>query len=86
MTSLGNLNSTILSTKFLTSSKVSTAETPFFNIYSTIAFSIVGIVLICAMITVILMYKIRLNYLIKRQINQLKRIDQQLGIERDFNY
>lgn len=85
MTSFDELNSTLSTKKFSTSSKIPDA-TPFFNIYSTITFTIIGIVLIFAMISVVLIYKIRLNYLIKRQINQLKRIDQQMGIERDFTY
>lgn len=54
------------------------------NIYTIIIVAIVALVLIVAMISGVMVYKIRLNYLIKRQINQLKRIDEQLGVKKDY--
>ncbi|RNA18841.1 hypothetical protein BpHYR1_023911 [Brachionus plicatilis] len=57
MTSLDDLNSTISSTRISTSNKIP-SPSPFFNIYSTITFSIIGIVLIAAMITTVLFHLI----------------------------
>lgn len=68
------------------SNKITSADrdNSLLNIYTIIIVAIVALVLIVAMISGVMVYKIRLNYLIKRQINQLKRIDEQLGIKKDY--
>ena len=58
--------------------------TPKVNIYFVVGMSIGGFVSLCLMITVVVLYKIRANYLLKRQINQFRRIDQQLNLDRVY--
>lgn len=82
---LFNLSVVTTSTSITTeSNKTIVHENYLLNVYTTIVIAIVAIVLIMAMLTGIVIYKIRVNYLIKRQINQLKRIDKQLELERHY--
>ena len=54
------------------------------NVYFVVGMSIGGFVSLCLMVTVVVLYKIRANYLLKRQINQFRRIDQQLNLDRVY--
>ena len=58
---------------------------PIFDTYTIIAICSICLVLILAMITAIVFYKLRTKYLLKRQINQFKRIDAQLGLDRIYH-
>ncbi|CAF0742766.1 unnamed protein product [Brachionus calyciflorus] len=80
ITTATTIGSTIKSTT------TTSGDSSFFNMYSTITFSILAFVLIVAMLTAIVIYKMRIKYLIKRQIIQLKRVDAQLGRERQYVY
>jgi hypothetical protein len=58
---------------------------PVFDTYTIIAICSICLVLILAMITALVFYKLRIKYLLKRQINQFKRIDAQLGLDRIYH-
>jgi hypothetical protein len=58
---------------------------PVFDTYTIIAICSICLVLILAMITAMVIYKLRTKYLLKRQINQFKRIDAQLGLDRIYH-
>ena len=49
-----------------------------------IALGLVVFVVVAIMVTIVTVYKIRSNYLLKRQINQFKRIDAQLGLDQKY--
>lgn len=49
------------------------------NLYLMISMIVGGLVVIILGILAVVWYKMRVNYLLQRQINMFKRIDQQLG-------
>jgi uncharacterized membrane protein YciS (DUF1049 family) len=67
-----------------TNEKVVFRDNHLLNVYTIIIVAIVACVLISGMAMAVVIYRIRVNYLLQRQINQLKRIDQQLGLEHDY--
>lgn len=54
------------------------------NIYTIVSIVTAGLVCIAFMVTTIILYKIRINYLLERQLNQFRRIDAQLRLD-DLN-
>lgn len=67
-----------------TTSSQPESQNSFFNMYTAICFGIIGFIIALGMVSAIVIYKIKTDYLLKRQVNQLKRIDRQLGIERIY--
>ena len=57
---------------------------PYFDVYTSVAIIVIGCVIICLVVASLVAYKMRINYKLQRQVNMFKRIDQQLGREREY--
>jgi hypothetical protein len=49
-----------------------------------VALVLIVLVVLAIMITIVTLYRIRSSYMLKRQINQFKRIDAQLGLDQKY--
>ena len=51
------------------------------DVYTVIAIGTAGVVLISFMATTLIIYKMRVNYLLQRQLNQFRRVEAQLRLD-----
>lgn len=51
------------------------------DVYTAIAIGTGGLVLVAFMVTTVVLYKMRVNYLLQRQLNQFRRVEAQLRLD-----